>query len=97
MNSSIFTWKEIITMGIICMAVVPLALSPNERLYPFLISTAIALAVSSVAALIVSRRQRASADGYKRQRIELRLTGLNKQARLAAYARLNPTDEGTAR
>lgn len=76
MNSSIFTWKETIAMGIICVAVVSLALSPNERLFPLLIMTAIALTVISVAALIVSKRRRTSADGYKRQRIELRLTGL---------------------
>lgn len=76
MNSSIFTWKETIAMGIICVAVVSLALSPNERLFPLLILTAIALI--TVAALIVSKRRRTSADGYKRQRIELRLTGLNK-------------------
>lgn len=78
MNSSIFTWKETIAMGMICVAVVSLALSPNERLFPSLILTAIALTVISVAALIVSKRRRTSADGYKRQRIELRLTGLNK-------------------
>ena len=76
MNSSIFTWKETIAMGMICVAVVSLALSPNERLFPLLILTAIALI--TVAALIVSKRRRTSADGYKRQRIELRLTGLNK-------------------
>lgn len=76
MNSSIFTWKETIAMGMICIAVVSLALSPNERLSPLLILTAIALI--TVAALIVSKRRRTSADGYKRQRIELRLTGLNK-------------------
>lgn len=78
MNSSIFTWKETIAMGMICVAVVSLTLSPNERLFPLLILTAIALTVISVAALIVSKRRRTSADGYKRQRIELRLTGLNK-------------------
>jgi hypothetical protein len=76
MNSSIFTWKETIAMGMICVAVVSLALSPNERLFPLLILTAIALI--TVAALIVSKRRHTSADGYKRQRIELRLTGLNK-------------------
>ena len=76
MNSSIFTWKETIAMGMICVAVASLALSPNEQLFPLLILTAIALI--TVAALIVSKRRRKSADGYKRQRIELRLTGLNK-------------------
>lgn len=75
MNSSIFTWKEITAMVMICIAVASLALSPNERLFPLLILTAIAL---TVAPLIVSKRRRKSADGYKRQRIELRLTGLNK-------------------
>lgn len=75
MNSSIFTWKETIAVGMICVAVASLALSPNERLFPLLILTAIALTVAS---LIVSKRRRKSADGYKRQRIELRLTGLNK-------------------
>lgn len=76
MNSSIFTWKATIAMGMICVAVASLALSPNEQLSPLLILTAIALI--TVAALIVSKRRRTSADGYKRQRIELRLTGLNK-------------------
>lgn len=76
MNSLIFTRKETIAMGMICIAVASLALSPNEQLFPLLILTAIALI--TVAALIVSKRRRKSADGYKRQRIELRLTGLNK-------------------
>ena len=79
MNSSIFTWKETIAVGMVCLAVVSLVSSPNERMFPLLIITAIALTVISVVALIVSkRRQSTSADGYKRQRIELRLTGLNK-------------------
>ena len=78
MNSSIFTWKETTVMGMVCVAVTSLALSPNDRLFPLLILTAVALTAISAAALIVSKRRRTSADVYKRQRIELRLTGLNK-------------------
>jgi len=43
MNSSISTWRETIAMGMICAVIVTLALLPNERLFPLLISTAIAL------------------------------------------------------
>lgn len=78
MNSSIFTWKETIAVVVVCLAVVSLVSSPNERLFPLLIITAIALTVISVVVLIVSKRRSTSADGYKRQHIELRLTGLNK-------------------
>ena len=78
MNSSLFTRKETIVVGMVCLAVVSLGLSPNERLFPLLIMTAIALTAISVVALVVGKRRRTSADVYKRQHIELRLTGLNK-------------------
>ncbi|WP_143225037.1 hypothetical protein [Actinomyces naeslundii] len=78
MNSPIFTWKETIAMGIICAAVVSLRLMSEYFRSPVLISVTMAVTVTSVAALIVSKRRRMSVDGYKRQRIELRLTGLNK-------------------
>lgn len=78
MNSSIFTWKETIAMGIICAAVTSLRLMSEYFRSPVLISVTMAVSVTSVAALIVSKRRRMSVDGYKRQRIELRLTGLNK-------------------
>ena len=78
MNSPIFTWKETIAMGIICAAVASLRLMSEYFRSPVLISVTMAVTVTSVAALIVSKRRRMSVDGYKRQRIELRLTGLNK-------------------
>ena len=78
MKSPIFTWKETIAMGIICAAVVSLRLMSEYFRSPVLISVTMAVTVTSVAALIVSKRRRMSVDGYKRQRIELRLTGLNK-------------------
>ena len=65
-------------MGIICAAVTSLRLMSEYFRSPVLISVTMAVSVTSVAALIVSKRRRMSVDGYKRQRIELRLTGLNK-------------------
>ena len=78
MNSPIFTWKETIAMGIICAVVASLRIMSEYFRSPVLISVTMAVTVTSVAALIVSKRRRMSVDGYKRQRIELRLTGLNK-------------------